>query len=174
MQRTLTIIAVLVLCFAVVAMAEAPKYKYIGAAKCKMCHGASRGDQFAKWKDSKHSGAIAVLSTDAAKAIATKKGIADAAKAPECLKCHLTGAGMAADCFENPITDEGVGCEVCHGPGSEYKAMATMKDPVKAKAAGLLKDKDICAKKCHNSESPTFKAFDITKAWPLIAHPLKK
>jgi hypothetical protein len=29
-------------------------------------------------------------------------------------------------------------CEDCHGPGSDYKTMAIMKDKAKAKAAGLI------------------------------------
>lgn len=40
-------------------------------------------------------------------------------------------------------------CEDCHGPGSEYKSKAVMKDPVKAEAAGLvMPDKAFCGK-CH-------------------------
>ncbi len=31
-----------------------------------------------------------------------------------------------------------VECEDCHGPGSDYKTMAIMKDVAKAKAAGLI------------------------------------
>lgn len=40
-------------------------------------------------------------------------------------------------------------CESCHGPGSEYKTMAIMKDPAKARAAGLvIPDASFCAN-CH-------------------------
>lgn len=40
-------------------------------------------------------------------------------------------------------------CEGCHGPGSEYKPKAIMKDPEKARAAGLvMPDKAFCGK-CH-------------------------
>ncbi len=40
-------------------------------------------------------------------------------------------------------------CEHCHGPGSEYKSKAVMKDPAKAEAAGLVTpDKTFCAR-CH-------------------------
>lgn len=40
-------------------------------------------------------------------------------------------------------------CEDCHGPGSEYKSKAVMKDSAKAEAAGLvMPDKAFCAK-CH-------------------------
>ena len=42
-------------------------------------------------------------------------------------------------------------CEDCHGPGSEYKSKAVMKDPAKAEAAGLvMPDKAFCAK-CHKN-----------------------
>ncbi len=44
-------------------------------------------------------------------------------------------------------------CESCHGPGSEYKVMAVMKDPAKAKAAGLVTPtKEFCTKQCHQKD----------------------
>ena len=177
MKRTLGLVLALVLCMAVLAWGEAPKFKYVGSAKCKACHGAMTGDQFKKWSDSGHAKAFAALSSDKAKKIAAEKKIADASKAPECLKCHLTGYGQAADCFENPITDEGVGCEACHGPGSAYKTMAIMKDGAKAKENGLMinKDKKFCAERCHNAENPTNPGeFKVDEMWAKIAHPLKK
>jgi len=40
-------------------------------------------------------------------------------------------------------------CESCHGAGSEYKTMSVMKDPAKARAAGLVTpDKAFCSQ-CH-------------------------
>lgn len=40
-------------------------------------------------------------------------------------------------------------CESCHGAGSEYRTLAVMKDPAKARAAGLvLPGASFCAK-CH-------------------------
>jgi len=43
-------------------------------------------------------------------------------------------------------------CESCHGPGSEYKTVSTMKDLEKAKAAGLvLPDAGFCAT-CHKRD----------------------
>lgn len=45
-----------------------------------------------------------------------------------------------------------VGCETCHGNGGDYAKMTVMKDPVQAKAAGLvLPDKGFCTAKCHKS-----------------------
>lgn len=40
-------------------------------------------------------------------------------------------------------------CEDCHGPGSEYKAMAVMKDPAKAVAAGLVDPQPEFCQRCH-------------------------
>ncbi len=46
-----------------------------------------------------------------------------------------------------------VDCEECHGPGSNYKTMAIMKDPAKAKAAGLLMPAEKDCKACHEKKN---------------------
>src|SRR5262249_30970471 len=137
-------------------------HKYVGIEKCKMCHNAApKGAQYTKWTESKHSKAFAALGSDEAKRIAQGKGLADPQKAPECLKCHVTGAGAQADLLTDKYkAEDGVQCESCHGPGGDYWQMAVMKDPAKAAAAGLLTPDEATCKKCHNSESPTFKSFD--------------
>ena len=42
-------------------------------------------------------------------------------------------------------------CETCHGNGADYMKMSVMKDPVKAKEAGLVAKPTIatCTAKCH-------------------------
>jgi YVTN family beta-propeller protein len=66
---------------------------------------------------------------------------------------------------------EGVGCEACHGPGSDYSAEATMKDRTKAHAAGLKKiTPEICLT-CHADAHG--KPFDYEKAVAVIAHPTR-
>ncbi len=42
-------------------------------------------------------------------------------------------------------------CEACHGNGAEYMKMAVMKDPVKAKEAGLIAKPTMasCTATCH-------------------------
>jgi hypothetical protein len=44
-------------------------------------------------------------------------------------------------------------CETCHGNGSAYMPMSVMKDPVKAKAAGLIAKPDMasCTASCHKA-----------------------
>jgi hypothetical protein len=135
---------------------------YVGAAKCKMCHNKpEKGDQYKKWSDSKHANAMKAL-----------KG--DEAKNPKCLKCHSTASGVDQKLVAGITVEEGVSCESCHGPGSTYKSATIMKDPVKAKASGLIvPDEKVCVK-CHNSESPNFKGFDFATYSAKIAHKVPK
>ncbi len=88
------------------------------------------------------------------------------------MKCHTTGFGQEGGYFIPDPDDkkavrkakklEGVGCESCHGPGSEYvklfKEIQDSKRMYKVEelyAAGLQKiTKDTCTA-CHNEESPT-------------------
>jgi len=162
--------------FALVVVLSAPaaaENTYVGVDSCKMCHKKEdKGDQYGKWQATKHANAYATLASDAAKEIASGKGIANAQEAPECLKCHVTAAGVDASMLDKKYkVEDGVGCESCHGAGSEYKNMKIMKDLEAAKAAGLLiPDEDTC-KKCHNEESPTFKEFDFAARSAEIAHP---
>jgi len=63
-----------------------------------------------------------------------------------CHKLQFTSWSATAHARRTPPLD----CESCHGPGSEYKAMPVMKDPAKARAAGLiLPDAPFCAT-CHH------------------------
>lgn len=155
---------------------ESPKY--IGADKCKMCHkGEKKGDQFKIWSESVHAKAYATLASAESKAIAAKMGIADPQKAPECLKCHVTAYNVDASLKEKTLKlEEGVSCEACHGPGSEYKNMTVMKDISLGKIDGAdlgfkQQTAELC-KQCHNEESPTYKEFKFEEKIKKIAHPM--
>jgi cytochrome c peroxidase len=93
-----------------------------------------------------------------------------------CLKCHTTGYGLANARFEKGFdVADGVQCEACHGPGSEYKSMKTMKDREASVAAGLVVFADDAAieakcKTCHNEESPTYKEFKFAEMYEKIKH----
>lgn len=152
---------------------EEEKPGYIGSETCaKVCHKtAKQGKQLSLWQATKHAGAFATLATEAAKAIAKEKGIADPQKSDQCLKCHTTAHGVAAELLGAKFShEEGVGCEVCHGPGSLYKKRSVMKDRDASIAAGLLIPSEETCKKCHNEESPTFKPFDYEERLAKIAH----
>ena len=142
--------------------------RYIGSNRCaKMCHKTEkRGKQYQIWQKSKHAGAFKRLATDSSKDVAKKVKVAgDPQKAPECLRCHVTAFEVKKELVDSTCTyNEGVGCEACHGPGSEYRKLNNMKNHDLAVAAGLWEQKETICKKCHNKESPTYKPFDFKEA----------
>lgn len=154
--------------------------KYVGVKGCSMCHKSdAKGNQFKVWGESKHAKAFTTLTTDAAAKIAKEKGLKTAAsESPECLACHtITADAKLLDKTFDP--KEGVQCESCHGAGSNYKVMGTMKEKAKAIAAGMTEYKDEAAiekqcKTCHNEKSPTHKEFKFKAMWDKVKHPAKK
>ncbi|MBN1307008.1 MAG: hypothetical protein JXA18_03765 [Chitinispirillaceae bacterium] len=150
--------------------------RYIGAAKCaKMCHkGEKKGSQYEIWRKSKHAGAFTTLGTDSSKAVAKTVNVTgDPQKAPECLRCHVTAFGVKKELIDSTCTySDGVGCEACHGPGSEYRKLNVMKKHDMAVSAGLWEQKEAVCTRCHNKESPTYKPFDYSEAVKKDAHPV--
>jgi len=151
---------------------------FIGVARCKTCHRKPEvGEQFRIWEESAHSKAYQTLASEEAKAIGAKKGIENPQTADECLKCHVTGHGVAAE-FLGPKYDiaDGVGCESCHGPGGDYYKKATMeaayKGEIKPESVGLVIPTEETCTGCHNEESPTFKSFNFEEMAKKIAHPI--
>lgn len=151
---------------------------YLGASKCRTCHKKDEvGAQYPKWEAGPHAGAYKTLAGEEAKKIAAEKGLGNPQEAAECLKCHVTGYGVAAD-FLGPKYDmaEGVGCESCHGPGGDYYKKATMvsiiKGEVEAASVGLVKPTEETCTGCHNEESPTFDGFNFDEMFKKIAHPI--
>ena len=151
--------------------ASVAQNKYIGSAKCKVCHNApDKGVQYTKWAGSKHSKALERLKSDTAKLIGSTRGVADPSTNAKCLKCHATAFGVATDLLGGLTLAEGVSCESCHGAGSAYKNPAIMKNLADAKSKGLtIPNEKICLK-CHNSESPVFKSFDFKTYYAKISH----
>jgi hypothetical protein len=159
--------------FSVVGTAEEGAHQYVGSAKCKTCHKSEKkGNQFGQWSESKHAKAFEVLASEEAIAVGKEKGIDNPQTSDECLVCHVTAfsapAEQKAESFDQT---EGVGCEVCHGPGSDYKKMKIMKDREAAMAAGMIAPTEETCTGCHNEKSPTFEAFDFAEASEIIAHP---
>lgn len=92
------------------------RFQYVGSAACSECHGEDAiGNQMKIWLASPHAKSFATLGSKKAADIAKKNCITEPKTDNRCLKCHTTGGG------QSPVTaNEGVGCEACHGPGSEY------------------------------------------------------
>ena len=158
---------------------EKSTHKFVGVVSCAPCHKSEKqGKQFDIWKSSGHAQAFHTLETPKADSIAKAKGLKTAAKeSPECLKCHVTANGVDAKLIAASFKQvDGVQCETCHGPGSDYKAISVMKDKAKAIAAGLTIYKDdpkLCTT-CHSKESPTFKGFKYEEHWAKIKHSIPK
>ncbi len=150
--------------------------KYSGTKLCATCHKTGKGGtSFVTWEKSAHAKAFETLKGDAAKKIAKDKGLSKPPhESPECLKCHVTGGGMAKNVEATFKVEEGVTCEACHGAASAYKMLHSKGDLAKSKAAGLIEG-DKTGKECmacHNEGSPTFKGFDFAKMWAKIEHAL--
>ena len=130
---------------------------FVGTSKCKMCHkGEKKGEVFEKWEKGPHAKAFESL-----KAKGEEKN-------PKCLECHTTGFDGSA------YKEEAVGCEACHGAGSDYKSMSVMKDKAAAMAKGLIEPDEALCKKCHNEKSPTFKGFNFAEYSKKIDHTYTK
>lgn len=169
----LSVVIALLLFF---VLPSAAQHKYVGVTMCSVCHKTEKqGKQFDIWKSTKHASAFKTLQTPKADEVAKAKGVkGKASEAPECLECHVTGYGVDKALMGALKMDDGVQCEACHGPGSDYKSIPIMKDKAKAEAAGLMVasgDSKLCVK-CHNSKSPTYKEFKYKEAWDKIKHPI--
>ena len=68
-----------------------------------------------------------------------------ATKCGVCHKLQYASWSETAHAKRTPPLD----CESCHGPGSEYKSLSVMKDPEKAKAAGLVLPTATFCQTCH-------------------------
>jgi YVTN family beta-propeller protein len=124
------------------------------------------GHQYSVWRMSPLARAWSVLSTPAAYQQPARKGIpGDPQSAPECLKCHTTGFGAAHSA--SSTVDEGVTCEACHGPGSDYMFEAVMRDRRGAIQAGLKSPGPATCLGCHDEK------FDVAAGLRKIAHPSK-
>jgi len=146
-----------------VSFSFAQKATYVGSKKCKPCH--TKDGTYAVWEKTKHATAYKTLTNDESKKIVKGK---DATQDEGCLKCHVT------DLATKTTYEEGIGCENCHGPGSEH-IKVVMKDKEKGKASlktGATEDK-FC-ETCHNKTSPTFQGFDSKKDRNTIKHTVKR
>ncbi|MHC4437219.1 MAG: multiheme c-type cytochrome, partial [Planctomycetota bacterium] len=155
---------------------------YVGVKVCATCHqGKGMGHQFSKWLTSKHAGAYAVLAEPESKKIAELSGIPqEPQESAMCLGCHATGAHVEEwEKDETFFTEDGVQCEKCHGPGSEYMDASIMMDRQAAEKAGLMMPTVNDCMGCHQVKGShvaihKLPKLDIAKAMTHIAHPTPK
>jgi hypothetical protein len=121
---------------------DAPAAKYVGVAACKPCHmGEAKGKIYETWMESAHAKAF------------DKLGAANQ-KNDACLGCHTTGKGKALAAGKTAADLQGVQCEACHGPGSEYKALSVMKDKAACLTKGLINPTEKVCASCHTASIP--------------------
>ena len=173
MKPPYRVFVLLVLVLFVMAGLAGAENKFVGAAKCKACHSVEKmgGLAYKVWEKTPHAKAFEALKSKEADEIAKKKGLKTAAaESPECLKCHVSGGGTAAEVKK----EEGVTCEACHGAASAFMPIHNKpENKEKAVAAGLMlpkKEESKLCEKCHNAESPTFKGFKMAESWAKIEH----
>lgn len=145
-----------------------------GSHACGECHaGPDSGYQYSLWLDSAHANAYATLATPRAREIARQAGIqTDPMVTSDCLKCHTTAHYETAGGVQAGYQwFEGVGCEACHGAGSDYSPEHIMRDSRLASLAGLKTVTHDTCLSCH--ENAHGKPFDVEKAWQQILHPTK-
>lgn len=159
---------------------------YVGVGQCMMCH----LPHYNSWDETKMSKAFELLKPGVRTKAKLKAGIdpdADFTKEAFCLGCHVTGFEKPGGFVDLETTPDlaGVQCEMCHGPGSIYSKMMVKKKGTYTLAdykqkGGLTMPSEannICAKKCHNKDSPfvyTFKFdFEDRKAIGTHRHDLR-
>lgn len=153
---------------------------YIGSQACAQCHeGPEIGHQFSKWRLSHHAQAYVSLSKPEAKEITKLSGITEEPhRAKMCLGCHAT-ASEEEDWRhgEEFHLEDGLQCEACHGPGSEYATAEIMQDRPRAVANGLktlVKDDCMLCHRVKGSHEAVLrkKPFELEEAWSRLAHPV--
>jgi hypothetical protein len=163
------------------APAPSAENKYIGADKCKSCHGSpDSGDQYSAWKTMDHAKAFEALASEEAKKAGADKGIADPQKADECVRCHVTAFGKPETEIKKGFDRaNGVQCESCHGPGEAHlkaRFAAAAKGDAPQGYVQIPADEIIAVPKmetcveCHNDQSPTYKEFCFHEFGAKVRH----
>jgi hypothetical protein len=163
LQRTLFIFALAVsinLAYSGTSMAQRT---YVGPGGCSSCHKVAT----TSWEMSVHAKAFESLKPGVKKReklMGKLDPAKDYTKDKTCLKCHSTGYQEIGGFKDIASTPEmaGIGCEACHGPGSEYRVLHDKKKAgftkQEAKAAGEIygsEDPAVC-NGCHLGKDSTF------------------
>ncbi|HEY3251572.1 MAG TPA: multiheme c-type cytochrome, partial [Ignavibacteria bacterium] len=160
-----------------------------GSEKCNTCHSLKAlGNQQKSWDESAHSKAYNTLLSDKAKIFNKEKGLETPEQNKLCIRCHTTkGILITTDADVTYNVAEGVGCEACHGAGSDYSPAEIMKEEeLFIKHGGVVGNEETCLK-CHSqnawnkseqiSESVCpfqDKDFNYKTSFEKIKHPLNK
>ncbi|UCC98317.1 MAG: cytochrome c family protein [Phycisphaerales bacterium] len=103
--------------------------EYVGSASCEPCHDS----EYEKWRGTAHASAYATLEK-----IGSQFD-------PECVVCHVVGLDYESGFVsaEQTVDLKDVGCENCHGPGSEHNRSGGWAKTTEPKSACIV---------CHTPE----------------------
>ena len=156
-------------------------FKYVGPGACAECHEDSTGrfpdGASSVWGHTVHSATYKTLRKGYTIEISKRKrNIDDPINDWRCVKCHVTAYGAAPSQLGPGYSHEdGVSCEVCHGPGGSYADADHGPDNPNRADLGfrilnnLTDRREVCTS-CHNAASPTYKPFNLREFSRSIAH----
>ncbi|MFN4260727.1 MAG: multiheme c-type cytochrome [Gemmataceae bacterium] len=148
-----------------------PQARYVGSRKCRGCHPSA----YEVWENSDHAHAYQTLVD------ATRPSLRqfDA----ECIVCHVVGFGHETgfrNAEDTPLL-KNVGCENCHGPGSEHvrrprdTQLHALMNPFKPNPHATAEEEqkrllllDQSCQQCHDIDNDVHWNFE--KKWPKIIH----
>ena len=149
-----------------------PSPMYVGSSACADCHSeVAKGNPHVVWMSSRHGHAYWRLAADWALFLGRLRPQYADLESPitddRCLLCHVTGRQDDDALFAASFrTEDGIGCESCHGPGSLYMDPEIMGDREAFLAnGGRIPDETTC-RSCHRRSEN----FDYAEYWPKIAH----
>jgi hypothetical protein len=110
---------------------EVAKRQYLGASYCSQCHekGPTRNytddyvllTEYHTWSEKdKHSQAYKVLTEPRSKRMGELLNIKDVTKDARCLNCHAANVPAETRQEETFKISDGVSCDACHGPSSDW------------------------------------------------------
>ena len=174
MKKLFLLSLILIFVIAFTGVADDKKFEYVGVKKCVMCHKSEKqGKQKDIWENSNHSKTYTQLSSKEGMAKAKVLGVEDPTKDAKCLSCHAPEFDKKELWQKNFKLEDGVQCETCHGPGSEYKSKKIMEDREQAIANGMLVPDEKSCLTCHKKDNPEHKGtFDYKTSWEKIKHPV--
>ncbi|MCC6670853.1 MAG: hypothetical protein IT458_07325 [Planctomycetes bacterium] len=144
---------------------------YAGSAACAGCHTTA----YQIWTKTRHGIAWNTLESAERGELKDKAGKPrygwPVTRYPDCVGCHTVGYGWKSGFVTAKQTPHltHVGCESCHGPGSEHILARTAKQPAENGRMGRA-DVASCLH-CHNSEQTP--AFEYKQYWQRIEHGLE-
>ncbi len=131
-----------------------PAASYLGSEACAGCHPSA----YASWRKTQHAHAFDSL--------VRKDSDAD----PSCINCHVMGFGEPSG-YRRSLKGERlvhVGCESCHGPGSEHVTARVSVVPGEEVFQKMRPVGPGFCVQCHHGEFS--RPFRYEEFWPLIEH----